>query len=1138
MGLCEGPMEEVIRIWADSNLIYDKYNKDDEDVVSPGFTQEESGNEGGKTKGAGKKKGEDGDSGRFKFRWYTGGTEQDRDPFMVEKQGEDLVPAYRCLAYLMFEDFALLDFGNRMPTITAEVAEKKRVKPSVQPFTTLDTGGNPSPGFNTDDPFSAVLDPIRNRMYVLQQGADSNNYIRVYNLVDMQEIDRKLVSDVPTDSQSAVVFRRFVDEGGTTTTDPTGLTMDNTRLLGVDGQGKLMWRASNSRVCLVDPNTLTITHVMGDSNVSTFHRDDQVAQLTDRRTIILGYPTFEGLAYITASLSQFNNVYFHDEDLIPLAFLNTSGTGLGTFAQLSPGLPTIDRIGSEYYLWGDELIYKGFFNSSNIPPIDAGTAATDDHEQDQAACLFPYFNWADSGFDDVSFTAVDIKIVFVCIPANCVGIIVSCSGTDPDLAGIYALKLDPDDGTVLWGTRVNGDTTSEPPQGVLFQVPILSSNRYVWYDDDDMWEVDFTSETVKRSRVPSTTPSQITGQSYIPERGGIVYWFTDTDNGNDRSPALLKIDRINQVPATVIDAIEKICAKCGIDTSQFDYTQLNTGEEVTGHIIEQPTTGRGALEELFKVFPTDVTESDGTLKWISRGQASLETIPENNMVGLDDDENEYVQTLIEEVELPEKVSISYIDPENKYQTGTQYFKRPRGGGNGGIVSSRNQVDISVPLAMKKNVAKQMAQRLLYSMWTERSQYQFALPWTYLRYDPGDVITIQMNDGFTFETRLGSFDIGADYSLSAEGIGTDVGTYQSVITSNEGGDVGGPVITDTSVPPIYSRACVLDIPTITDLHDKGQNQFIFYWGAAPFTPGFRYGTLKGLIGNAAPTLEGATVYEGLHGTVNGVVPDPDPWFYGTDLENSINLIPAFDFTGLYTWASIPPANWPSHDNAIIIGRELFYFRDVTVEADNSITISHFIRGERGTDAFWWDHEYGEKWILISNGFEETGADLSRVGQTWNYRISMPGPLAEGSPTTEITHDGASLRPRKPIIKPRSDDDPTSGDITISWERRTRIEGGALLRDSSDDVPLNEASESYEIYIMSTAYDPDNVTLDPNDSSTYVRMYTSTTQSVVYTSADRATDSHAITDPVYVVVFQVSDAVGRGYPGWKTLEQDGV
>jgi hypothetical protein len=66
-----------------------------------------------------------GDGGDFKtqtgFRLHLGGADQSVDPLIATVEGSAGTPAYRGLAYAMFEDFQLADFGNRIPSLSFEV---------------------------------------------------------------------------------------------------------------------------------------------------------------------------------------------------------------------------------------------------------------------------------------------------------------------------------------------------------------------------------------------------------------------------------------------------------------------------------------------------------------------------------------------------------------------------------------------------------------------------------------------------------------------------------------------------------------------------------------------------------------------------------------------------------------------------------------------------------------------------------------------------------------------------------------------------------------------------------------------------------------------------------------------------------
>ncbi len=66
-----------------------------------------------------------GDAGDFKtqtlFRVHLGAPDQGADPLIVATEGAGSTPAYRGLAYAVFEEFQLADYGNRIPSLSFEV---------------------------------------------------------------------------------------------------------------------------------------------------------------------------------------------------------------------------------------------------------------------------------------------------------------------------------------------------------------------------------------------------------------------------------------------------------------------------------------------------------------------------------------------------------------------------------------------------------------------------------------------------------------------------------------------------------------------------------------------------------------------------------------------------------------------------------------------------------------------------------------------------------------------------------------------------------------------------------------------------------------------------------------------------------
>ena len=82
VGLSEGPIGRVGRIWADGKLL---------DLVG------------------------------LNYRIYTGSETQTPDPLIVAREGAGNAPAYRGLAYIVFERMPLADFGNRIPQLSFEI---------------------------------------------------------------------------------------------------------------------------------------------------------------------------------------------------------------------------------------------------------------------------------------------------------------------------------------------------------------------------------------------------------------------------------------------------------------------------------------------------------------------------------------------------------------------------------------------------------------------------------------------------------------------------------------------------------------------------------------------------------------------------------------------------------------------------------------------------------------------------------------------------------------------------------------------------------------------------------------------------------------------------------------------------------
>jgi hypothetical protein len=129
---------------------------------------------------------------------------------------------------------------------------------------------------------------------------------------------------------------------------------------------------------------------------------------------------------------------------------------------------------------------------------------------------------------------------------------------------------------------------------------------------------------------------------------------------------------------------------------------------------------------------------------------------------------------------------------------------------------------------------------------------------------------------------------------------------------------------------------------------------------------------------------------------------------------------------------------------------------------------------------------------------------------------PVPLAPAGDLSEelvFTNTGNGLRPFSPVYL-HAGRDPVSGDVNLSWIRRTRLGGDAWL----SEVPLGEETEAYDVQILS--------------GSTVLRTTRVPVPMLLYTAAQQSADFGSPPASIAWRVAQVSRVYGRGVTSEQT------
>jgi hypothetical protein len=382
----------------------------------------------------------------------------------------------------------------------------------------------------------------------------------------------------------------------------------------------------------------------------------------------------------------------------------------------------------------------------------------------------------------------------------------------------------------------------------------------------------------------------------------------------------------------------------------------------------------------------------------------------------------------------------------------------------------------------------------------RNTLNLALGPEHLDLEPGDVIQIQTATA-THTVRITDTDLAIGLPLAVTAAAEEAALYSS---SSVGESVPAAAQTLGLAGP--TELHLLDIPILQDADDDAGiyvavGAFLAAWRGAQLFRSIDSGASWAAL---ASLLTAATV-----GVATDALADGPTTIWDRGGGVNIDLRPGD------TLAGVTEASVLGGDNHAVIGApgrwEIVGFRDATLESDGTYTLSNLLRGRLGTEQHTAGHQAGDVFILLESGtLGRVDIDINALGLQRLYKAVTLGDTLQGTDEAAFTALAEGLKPYSPVHMAGARN--ASGDLTITWVRRTRI--GGEWQDYVD-VPLGEASEAYEVDVL--------------DGASVVRTLTATTPSVIYTAANQVTDFGTAQASVDIEVYQISATVGRGHEG---------
>jgi hypothetical protein len=652
-----------------------------------------------------------------------------------------------------------------------------------------------------------------------------------------------------------------------------------------------------------------------------------------------------------------------------------------------------------------------------------------------------------------------------------------------------------------------------------------------------------------------------------PRYPSLIVGFNSTTNSLGGMMFVEYTHRLSIETEPIGNVITALCGRV-MDTADIDVSGLTA--DVRGYVIANRGPVRGMLEPLLMAYKLDGVESQNRLRFFARGGGALISIPEGD-TGARVDTGEVVDpvvvTRLQEPELPHEVAINYLDATRDYQQGSQYARRL-------VRHSDNDTKIDLAVVLTPDEANELATAMLYEAWAARTRYAVPLPMKYAEYEPGDILNLQLETGDALVRMVSKKEHAG--VIQAEAFGYEPAVY----AQTNGNAPGGPAGSGAVGAKGPTNLMLLDTGLLIETDDTPG----FYAAAGGYMDGWTGAKLyksadDGLTyaDTGEAFLTAATI-----GYANTRLGD----FRGGNIFDELNTLEVTLVSGALS--SRTEAQVLSGLNAAYMGGEIFTFKSAVLIGTKRYRLSGFLRGRLGTEWAIRLHATGEDFVLLSTlNLLSMPAPSSDIGQTRLFKAPSFGTnLAQAAPH-ELQLAANRLRPLSPVQIGGGRN--AAGDVSLKWARRARIQAGWM---DYIDVPLDESTEAYEIDIFAgagkaltaltddypaqgtaTAHglvvgDQVHLTAVAGDLGPFVndRLYTveevpststftlaelnlvglpaytsggvvrkkartitASAASATYTAAEQTTDYGGLQSAVHIAVYQLSDRVGRGYPG---------
>ncbi|CAK8163526.1 putative Host specificity protein [Candidatus Xenohaliotis californiensis] len=545
---------------------------------------------------------------------------------------------------------------------------------------------------------------------------------------------------------------------------------------------------------------------------------------------------------------------------------------------------------------------------------------------------------------------------------------------------------------------------------------------------------------------------------------------------------------------------------------------LGLADYVHGLIINSEITLGEIIDALRFFYFFDIAQrQDGSVVATSNLTPRHFIISNNDLLWLQD-KNVLSIRRVGYSSLPKSIMLNYFSSINNYATITTNAKLDDASST---IKHTKNLTVLMPVALIDAYANSMAEAILEKIWVERNIYLLKLPLQYCYLSIGDVIEFMAgNDKYV----LRIVDIRQGSSLRIQAVQhvkqTLYGWAAEVINVNykSSASIGTPSLIFT----------VVDLPNVSGIGGLTMavcSESKDWSGAIVYVARGKDSSFEQLANIETPTTMGFTVNK---------LGDPDSV---CTIDNINSLLVTLHY-GLLE--SVDIDEFLDGANTALVGDEIIQFQSVELLAEDTYKLTNLLRGRLGTEDCVTKHMVNDRFILLDKNAVFFAMNKKDIGSEFIFKTLAIDQMAANSAHTtslqdinahnvlKLTYVANALKPYSVVnISSKKNSDKS---IDISWVRRCRVNGE--LRDFVD-VALDEDYERYDVDIIKDNTVKRTMQIDVLHNTIKQKTIQMADEKTLdgscylkYTYEQQIADFGAEISSLHLSVYQMSSLVGRG------------